>query len=101
MHYIYGSWQFVNVQKRNQGRTIRKWTSWKIIALFVEVKCSLSFNANSEGSKLRSKSPPKSGFQQVRDSASMSDTENAANMFRIHIVLIEACSYFHSYMVFK
>lgn len=38
-----------------------KWTYLKIIALFVEVKCSFSFNANSEGSKLSSKGLPKSG----------------------------------------
>lgn len=89
------------IREEPLGSGHRKWTYWKIIALFVEVKCFLSFNANSQGSKLRSKSPPKSGFQQVRDSASMSDTENATNMFWIHIVLLEACSYFHSYMVFK
>lgn len=71
-----------------------KWMYLKIIAIFVEVKCSFSFNANSQGSKLRSKRLPKSGAWQVRDSASMPETENVTNVISIHTVLLEACSYF-------
>lgn len=58
----------------------------------------LSFNANSQGSKLRSKSLPKSGVCQLRDSASTSETENVTYMFGIPTVLLEAYDYFH---VFK
>lgn len=64
----------------------------------MEVKCSFSFNADSQGSKLRSKSLPKSGVWQVRDSASMSETENITYIFNNHTVLLEAYNYFH---VFK
>lgn len=99
MQYLYDYWQFVNVEKQNQGGRIRhEMDILQKIALFVEVKCSFSFNANSQGSKLRSKSLLKSGVCQLRDSANVSETGKVTYMFSIHTVLLDAYIYFH---VFK
>lgn len=92
---IFGKLTMLKRRSREEALGIT-WTYLKITTIYfiVGVKHSCLFNAKSQGSKLRSKSQPKSGIWQVRYSANMPEPKNVANMTMIHTAFLEAYRYF-------